>query len=330
MSGRSRLAIVSTYDRLCGIAAYTRALVPQLEADFDITVFDLDQRRLRSQNKAIQHLGDKEIKEIARQLSGFDFVNIQLEYGTLGRSMHQQLPRLFRLLDAAPFLSVTFHTIARPKHWTVSETLRSFLQRDMRIALSKLRHESHERRLGAVYRRLKRLQAHKPVHLIVHTRADRQFIEDAFGLQNVHDHPLAFHPAEKAARIRAQASRRAFPALNEVPPDAKLIGSFGFLSRQKGIETVIRAVMALPSEFHLLIFGGLHPNSIPEFNSLDPYIESLIATVGNGGRERVHFMGSLTDGEFEIGMAICDAIVLPLSPGLTGGRRPGQARPCEI
>lgn len=53
---RPRLAIVSTYDQLCGIAAYTKALVPQLESEFDIEVFDLDQQRLRTRFGACNRL----------------------------------------------------------------------------------------------------------------------------------------------------------------------------------------------------------------------------------------------------------------------------------
>lgn len=33
-----KLAIVSTYDDLCGIAGYTKALVRQLQQDYEVTV----------------------------------------------------------------------------------------------------------------------------------------------------------------------------------------------------------------------------------------------------------------------------------------------------
>src|SRR5215467_14155939 len=42
-SGRKRFALISTYDELCGIGAYTRSLEKQLSDFFDVTVFDLDQ-----------------------------------------------------------------------------------------------------------------------------------------------------------------------------------------------------------------------------------------------------------------------------------------------
>jgi hypothetical protein len=40
---RKRLALISTCDDLCGIAAYTRSLEKQLSSVFDVTVFNLDQ-----------------------------------------------------------------------------------------------------------------------------------------------------------------------------------------------------------------------------------------------------------------------------------------------
>ena len=80
---KPRIAIVSTYDEMCGIAGYTRALEQQLCTHADLTVFDLDQYLLRSPHQRVQRLGDKHIKSIAAQLGDFDSVNIQLEFGTL-------------------------------------------------------------------------------------------------------------------------------------------------------------------------------------------------------------------------------------------------------
>jgi hypothetical protein len=93
-----------------------------------------------------------------------------------------------------------------------------------------------------------------------------------------------------------------------------------------------------------LIFGGVHPNSIPTRTAIHPYVASLLedahvdATLyddmhgtptiglnldierhladlfGKHPRDlssRVHFMGALEDADFLTGMAICDVVVLP-------------------
>src|ERR1700744_5833521 len=93
-SQRRRLAIVSTYNELCGIAAFTRSLVRILKRDFDIEVFDLDQYLLRQTERRTRRTADDYFRKICARLREFDIVNLQLEFGTLGASMHDSLRRL--------------------------------------------------------------------------------------------------------------------------------------------------------------------------------------------------------------------------------------------
>jgi hypothetical protein len=60
-AARARLAVISTYDDWCGIAAYTRSLERQLDDIFDVTVFDLNQFLLRSTHPRVRKFGDKHI-----------------------------------------------------------------------------------------------------------------------------------------------------------------------------------------------------------------------------------------------------------------------------
>ena len=62
-TGRRRLALVSTYDDLCGIAAYTRSLEKQLSDIFDVTVFDLDQYLLRNTHARVRKFADRHIQD---------------------------------------------------------------------------------------------------------------------------------------------------------------------------------------------------------------------------------------------------------------------------
>src|SRR5215475_11848595 len=82
---RTRLAVVSTHDDLCGIAAYTRSLERQLGDIFDVTVFELNQFLLRSTHRRVRKFGDRHIQAICREIRHYDTVNLQLEHGTLGR-----------------------------------------------------------------------------------------------------------------------------------------------------------------------------------------------------------------------------------------------------
>ena len=120
------------------------------------------------------------------------------------------------------------------------------------------------------YRFLHARQRVQPVNAIVHTKRDARLLREAFGLSNVDHHPLSFIAAAEAVRIRQAATRDQFPLLLTLPPDAKLIGSFGFLSPYKGFETALRALHYLPEDHHLLIFGGVHPQAIKREQELDP------------------------------------------------------------
>lgn len=339
---RPRLALISTFDELCGIAAYTRALVRQLDALAEVTVLDLDQYLLRGRQRRVRALGDRHIREFAARLHGFDAVNIQLEYGTLGRWPGQVLRRLRLLAEAAPALSVTFHTVLGGSAFPWPRLRGSLLRGRIDVVIGLVGQFTRERWLAiGTYRLLVRLQREKPVHAIVHTRRDAQLLRDGFALAHVHHHPLAFVRPEEAARIRRTAGRAAFPQLAALPAGATLIGSFGFLSAYKGFETAIQALRYLPEDHHLLLFGAVHPQTIERERPIDPYIRRLlrIAQIGqtafdslNAGKvrvsyagdpaallvehpeslhRRVHFMGALEDARFLEAMAICDVVVLP-------------------
>lgn len=350
VAGRRRLAIVSTGDELCGIAAYTRALHRQLH-DFDVEVLPLDQWLLRSPHDRLQKLADKHIREHARALRSFDCVNIQLEYGTLGRTPAQVARRFRWLAEAAPALSATFHTILDAesfdwqKFWAKLAVLDVSGARRMRAGFRRRRTMAR-----AVYDTIRQQGSRKSVRVVTHTRRDKRLLRDVHGIRNIHDHPLAYLTAEERDRLLATSSRTGFPLLRTLPAGAKLVGTFGFISQYKGFETAIRALRYLPEDYHLIIVGAVHPEAIQGDRPIDPCVKGLLdeayvdRTVLDGtspdpvrGAEgkpslsialdahahvllqehprslasRVHFAGAMGDSEFQQVMAVCDAVVFP-------------------
>ena len=94
-----KLAIISTFDDLCGIASYTRAIVEQLSPFFEIKVFDLDQFLLSNIQKNIVSLADKEIDQMCNEIkNNFQLVNLQLEHGTLGKKPNIIFKRLKKII----------------------------------------------------------------------------------------------------------------------------------------------------------------------------------------------------------------------------------------
>lgn len=343
-SGSLRLAIISTYDELCGIAGYTRALEAQLRTQAEVTVFDLDQYLLRSPHSRVQRLADRHIKDIADRLHEFDSVNLQLEFGTLGRTPRQIVRRLRRLVAAAPALTITFHTILSQDRLNWAAIGRSLAVGRIFRAGETVAAFCRASYLAArTYGMLRHRQRTRPLTAIVHTKRDARLLQDVFRIKSVEHHPLSFVASDQAERIRAAAGRDQFPILQTLPPDAKLIGSFGFLSPYKGFETAIRALHYLPEDHHLLIFGGIHPQGIKREQSLDPYIQALFDeghigatvfdTVAAKGtpltlnldatskdllsrhpedlHHRLHFLGVHNDEAFMRAMALCDMVVLP-------------------
>lgn len=305
---RLRLAIVSTYDELCGIASYTRALVPLLEASMEVEVFDLDQGLLLSTQGRISALGDRHIEEIAARLRDFDAVNIQLEFGTLGLAPPQILRRLGWLMEAARALTLTLHRVpeAEGLPWG------AILAGGARGGFDRFVAAVHEARLARGLHRLMR-QAERtcPFGIIVHGAREARLLRDLHGYRTVEQHPLAFLPADAARALRASATRADFPQIAALPRDAVLVGVFGFLSPYKGIETAIEALRLLPETHHLLLFGNVHAQRYRPHQAIDPYLKRLVEACGGGMFRRVHFMGSPGDSEFARAMAVCDVVAMP-------------------
>lgn len=338
---RERLAIISTRDKLCGIAAYTAALERQLAELFDVTVFDLDQDLLRGPHPRVRRLGDAHIKEICGALAGFDAVNLQFEYGTLGRSTKEICRRFAWLAEAAPRLSVTFHTLKRPTVLPQGDLLRALGAFKFRTANDILTEFRRNRDLSlGIALRLRRVGRRKPVSIIVHNRRDLSELKNLHGFDRAVDHPLAFLSSAEADSVKSRSSRRNFPLLTPLSREDVFVGVFGFINDYKGFQTSINALRHLSKRYHLLIFGGIHPNEILPQRAIHPYLDGLIQNASvdphadrisrpsenpiniAGGPEdtlprfndlssRVHFMGALDDADFLAGMAICDAVVFP-------------------
>src|SRR6266550_5934611 len=217
-AARARLAVVSTYDDLCGIAAYTRSLERQLGDIFDVTVFDLNQFLLRSTHRRVRKFGDKHIQAICREIRHYDTVNLQLEHGTLGRSCSDIFRRFGWLLRSSPQLSVTFHSIMQSDAFDFAECFKEVCRFNFTKAIAMRARYMRSNRLSAgIASRLRRAQRFKPVSVIVHTRRDLWHMKYVHGMRNVYDHPLSFLGGSGTDEIRRAASPEKFAVLEAVP-----------------------------------------------------------------------------------------------------------------
>ncbi|MDQ1184628.1 hypothetical protein [Agrobacterium larrymoorei] len=336
------MAIVSTFDDLCGIAGYTRFLIDQLSEDFNIQVFDLDQYFMRSNHPSVAKHAEKIISDMVRDLKKFDHVNIQLEYGTLGRDSSTIISRFKALAGSAKNLSVTFHTVLPQTPFPFGPFFEELLSFKIGKAILRVASHRRSRRLtNAVYGSLRRLQKQNRVSIIVHTRRDARLMRYVNQFDNVFDHPLAFVSPTQAETLKSTTSIDDFPQLKKLDGGSKIIGVFGFLGEYKGFDTAVKALFHLPENYHLAFFGGLHPNEVLKGQSVHPYIKKLLDTGhinshfdllqmpqtkvanfsvadksffelrSNNLASRLHFMGPQTDAGFAQAMAVCDCVVLP-------------------
>ena len=92
----------------------------------------------------------------------------------------------------------------------------------------------------------------------------------------------------------------------------KFIGTFGFVHENKGTETAIKTLLHLPSDYELLVVGGVHPQAM-RFGSLDQgYLTHMVYLVESLNlSSRVHFIGHLDDFEFNQALWLCDFVIFP-------------------
>ena len=266
--GRPSLALITPWGALCGIAAYSHHFKAALDARFDITVLPLEEDVLQSSHARLVKVGDELIERYCRRLAEFDYVNIQLEYGTIGSAPKQIYRRLMRLFEAAPNLTVTFHTILHVPTYPLGEIVKRLARLKFGQAWMLHRNVANGRLLSLkLFREMQRMQRRKPVKAFVHTQREWRRISLQEGLDHVYHHPLAFLDRANVKLIRTSTGRHSFPALKALPADAVVLGVFGFISPYKNFEFVVEALRSLPPNYHLAIFGAVNPKSISERES---------------------------------------------------------------
>ncbi|NEX95295.1 hypothetical protein [Caulobacter sp. 17J65-9] len=330
-----RLALITPWDDLCGIAAYSRHLRAALAPFFDIEVLELDGDVLRSSHPRLMKLGDEAIAAHVRRLRDFDYVNLQLEHGTLGERPHDIHRRFLALVDASRNLTVTFHTVLSAPPYPIGAILGGVKRLNPWRVLQHHQHFKKQQMLAeGVYAALRRAQRTKPIKAVVHTKREWKRFSTTEGLAAVHHHPLAFLGRDRIDALRADGGRHAFPALAALPPDALVIGVFGFISGYKNFDFVIQALRYLPANVHLAVFGGVNLKGLKEREARARDLEPLFAA----GRfdedlpaaaparpaptgepqlhpanlmRRVHFLGAMSDDDFFRGMVACDLVAFP-------------------
>jgi glycosyltransferase involved in cell wall biosynthesis len=250
------IAFIATYPpEQCGIATFTQNLLLSVKKNFDsksdsIKVIALQKEDCPEYDKEVVFTIRQHIKEdyiAAAEFinhGGFDICIIQHEYGIFGGDSGMYILSLARRLSI-PFI-VTAHTVLKRP---------SLQQQSIMRALSE-----------------------KGEQIVVMTNKARQFLRDIYNI-DVEKISIIEHGVPKKTNVNAEVIKKKMNLEGKT-----LMMTFGLLGRNKGIETVIKAlpaVVAKHPDVVYLVQGNTHPAVLR--NEGESYRDSLLALSEESG-----------------------------------------------
>jgi glycosyltransferase involved in cell wall biosynthesis len=352
MSHKPTLAIVSSYNVNCGNASYTHALKEEFAQYFDVTVIPINFHLLSNSHARARKIAQSYLKDLARALPRFDYVNVQFEAGLFGIDLINACQNVIPLIKACQRVSFTIHRVFYP---VASEPFWKGLVKHL-IMIRRLPRYLYTHLQAAQFEQLIDALANHPAGtIIVHTRRDRDHLETYYQARNVLDYPVTFlRPDVIAQHVDHRAAIRAeFLRQYQLEAHATYIGLFGYLSENKGHHTALNALNYLPDTYKILIFGAQHPLAIKDYDlgamlanpllfqhNNNRYVSSLVTLAGKINKKylsslrkhqppsdqeelmrhyRVRFMGGLKDTDFLRAITAMDFIALPYFETGQGG-----------
>jgi glycosyltransferase involved in cell wall biosynthesis len=315
---KKKLAIVSSYDELCGNASYTKALADGLSKYYDVTVISLNVALLRSCEK---DTAEVHIREVCQQLKTFDCVNVQFEAGLFGSTLPQMFSRFLAIARASKRFVLTMHRFhAKEKYPTILLMAKSMLSGRIGRLIAEFQYAYANNRYLPLYHKVIAFCKKNNAPILVHTKRDAALIKKRCKYDNVYDHPLCFYTQQYLEAVEKECSKQDFCKQYLLDENKRYIGIFGFINGYKSHETIIKALKYLPNQYELLIFGSQHPHTIKLEEKINPYIDDLIKLITKERLDkRVKFYGSLNDDDFLKALLSCDFNVLPYLEVNQGG-----------
>ena len=307
-----KLAIISSYHELCGIATYTEALEKEFKKHFHVDVLSLDLDLLNSSNSMIRKRGDQHIKELAKKVKEYDYVNIQFESGLYGAYPGEIYKRIKWIVEASSNLVITFHSVYTPVSIIDKNLLKKIVSDGVKKTMEYFFKQLVYPRLYTKIMSLVKKEANnKNIHIMVHNKKDKMKIELLYGFSNVEAFPLTYLTKEN--RLITPDNNRLFREKYGFSAKDKIIGLFGFISRYKGYDTAFKALLELPDNYKVLVCGGQHPMSVKPFEPIEPFMKELVTYIDKNKKleNRIAWAGSLTHNDFIDSMRNCDFVVLP-------------------
>ncbi len=305
--------LVSSFSESCGNAYFTEILLDGLRVEgFHAECASLDLSLTQSMERVIRKKADAHIDHICKSLKSADAVNIQFEAGLYGTMPSDIIKRFKKLILSNPNTSVTLHS---PRLLGAPSGYRDVIKLVLTGRIKAAYNKYLEMVKGNVHFKLNRaiieLIVRNGSKIIVHTKRAKDQINKLYGydLSNIYVHPLKFvAPDHKVYPNKLISLKRGY-SLDE---SDKIIGMFGYISLYKGHSVALEAMMILPENYKLFIFGRVHPQTIRLGEVVDPYIKQLDDFIlRNNLKNRVYFVGEVPTEDFINYSGSVDCVWLP-------------------
>lgn len=291
-----KIAIVSTHKIECGIARFSEIVLKGLvKSGHEVQIFELPPHELKTSFGGTLEGANRFIKNVCEQLKTFDAVSIQCEYSLFADSMPTAVRRLKMLLSANKNTTITLHTILNRSSSAEAPFpgMVRWLGAPLRTAKSYVL--SLKGSMSAkVELDLFNFIKSKNIKVVVHTETTKAILRQRFRMRNVECHPLCYTSEAEKLEFSHSVCRDELIQRLGLKPEVKLVGVFGFFGQYKGFDYALKCMSRLPEDYKLLVFSGLHPNSIRASDTSQ--VEQLVDLARkNKVLDRVYFMGSVND-----------------------------------
>lgn len=306
-----KIAIVSSYNLECGIARFSEILYKNFSKENDVTVFELPRQELKKSFGATEAAGERFVDNLCRELKSFDAVTVQCEYSLFSDSIDVSISRIKRILAANSNSAITLHTVISraSSAETVFPSWFKWIVRPRSTALGYINDLKNAKIAKSELNLLQFIKKNN-IKVIVHTETTKTILQQRFKIANVDCHPLCYTTEEEKKEFNHLECRNELANKLDLDESSKIIGVFGFFGWYKGFDFAIRCLARLPEDYKLLIFSGLHPNSIKgSDNSQIDYLIDLAKK--NKVLGRTYFMGSVDDAAMYRAIAGVDVSWLP-------------------
>lgn len=311
-----KVAIVSSYQRDCGVSQYVEHLEQPLRNlidDLEILALPVD--LLRSGGPTSTEMAQSALADILRRIAVADVVVLEFEPGLFGKTRGRVWLTVKAILAASKRVVITYHTAPTPP---------APLSINFNSAKAFLIHTYRQQIFHRLLRKV-RAEQHKFVHIVQTKREKQRLALLGVDSARIYDMPLAFLSQQQKAELAAARHRTELDD-SIGTGGRKLLGLFGFLGGIKGTSVALKALSLLPADYHLLVVGGIHPEGVVHGTSEQPALRDLHDQLAPAYRsterpdadaarrallERVHFTGAVDNRRFAELMAACDAVVLP-------------------